>query len=141
MRKLLVASQKGGVGKTTTSINVAAATALAGARVLLLDADPLSSISSSLNLGQHAQRQTLRLARLRSERHEAWPGFNRAQAAVVEGAVLVSRLHLLPRAKIESEMAYLQIAIDKTAGPCEHEAWGWLQGAVAREPATLEGRA
>ena len=62
MRKLLVASQKGGVGKTTTSINLAAATALAGARVLLLDADPLSSISSSLNLGQHAQRQPLRQA-------------------------------------------------------------------------------
>ncbi|MFO0879837.1 MAG: ParA family protein [Gemmataceae bacterium] len=60
MRKLLIASQKGGVGKTTTSINLAAATALSGARVLLLDADPLSSISASLNLTQHAQRQSLR---------------------------------------------------------------------------------
>ena len=85
-----------------------------------------------------AQRPTLRLARLRSERHAEWPGFNRAQAAVIEGAVLVSRLHLLPRAKIESEMAYLQIAIDKTAGPAEHEAWGWLQEAVARAAAALE---
>ena len=97
-----------------------------------------------LRLGERdddAQRPTLRLARLRSERHAAWPGFNRAQAAVVEGAVLVSRLHLLPRAKIESEMAYLQIAIDKTASPCEQEAWAWLQEAVAREPATLEARA
>ncbi len=62
VRKLLVASQKGGVGKTTTSINLAAATALAGARVLLLDADPLSSISSSLNLAEHPERQTLRQA-------------------------------------------------------------------------------
>src|SRR5262245_3876976 len=62
VRKLLVASQKGGVGKTTTSINLAAATALAGARVLLLDADPLSSISASLNLAQHPQRQQLRQA-------------------------------------------------------------------------------
>ena len=88
-----------------------------------------------------AQRPTLRLARLRGERHAAWPGFNRAQAAVIEGAVLVSRLHLLPSAKIESEMAYLQIAIDKTAGPSEHEAWGWLREAVAREAAAVEGRA
>ncbi len=60
MRRLLVASQKGGVGKTTTSMNLAAAIALTGSRVLLLDADPLSSISSSLNLTQHAQRQALR---------------------------------------------------------------------------------
>src|SRR5262249_29835640 len=60
VRKLLVASQKGGVGKTTSSVNLAAAAALAGNRVLLLDADPLSSISSSLNLAQHPQRQTLR---------------------------------------------------------------------------------
>lgn len=85
-----------------------------------------------------AQRPTLRLARLRGERHASWPGFNRAQAAVIEGAVLVSRLHLLPRAKIESEMAYLQIAIDKTAAPAEHEAWGWLQEAVARAAAAVE---
>ncbi len=41
-------------------MNLAAATAMTGARVLLLDADPLSSISSSLNLPQHAQRQALR---------------------------------------------------------------------------------
>ena len=88
-----------------------------------------------------AQRPTLRLVRLRSERHAAWPGFNRAQAAVIEGAVLVSRLHLLPRSKIEAEMAYLQIAIDKTAGPSEHEAWRWLQEAVARLAAPVEGGA
>jgi uncharacterized protein len=56
---------------------------------------------------------------------------NRAQAAVIEGAVLVSRLHMLPAEKIASEMAYLQIAIDKTAGSEEREAWSWLREAVA----------
>ena len=55
---------------------------------------------------------------------------NRAQAAVVEGAVLVSRLHMLPPEKIDTEMKYLQIAIDKTAEATEHEAWGWLREAV-----------
>jgi hypothetical protein len=87
-----------------------------------------------------AQRPTLRLARRRAQCHRGYPGFNRAQAAVIEGAVLVSRLHMLPLAKIESEMAYLQIAIDKTAGLAEREAWGWLQDAVAtrRVPATGE---
>ncbi len=62
MRKLLVVSQKGGIGKTTTAINLAAATAQAGARVLLLDVDPLSSISLSLNLTEHPRRQSLRTA-------------------------------------------------------------------------------
>ncbi len=45
--------------------------------------------------------------------------------------MLVSRLHMLPPDKVDSEMAYLQIAIDKTAGPEEREAWGWLRDAVA----------
>jgi chromosome partitioning protein len=60
VRKLLVASQKSGVGKTTASVNLAAAAARAGTRVLLLDADPLSSIGMALNLAQHPQRRPLR---------------------------------------------------------------------------------
>jgi cellulose biosynthesis protein BcsQ len=43
-------------------MNLAAATALTGTRVLLLDADPLSNISTALNLAQHPQRQALRPA-------------------------------------------------------------------------------
>lgn len=79
-----------------------------------------------------AQRPVLRLARVHAAQHAPFAGLNRAQAAVVEGAVLVSRLHLLPMAKIDQEMAYLQIAIDKTAGPDELEAWAWLREAVAQ---------
>ncbi|MBS0437644.1 MAG: DUF447 family protein [Proteobacteria bacterium] len=78
-----------------------------------------------------AQRPVLRMARVHEASHADFLGLNRAQAAVVEGAVLVSRLHMLSLEKIDSEMAYLQIAIDKTAGPGEHEAWGWLREAVA----------
>ena len=59
--------------------------------------------------------------------HAPFHGFNRAQAAVIEAAILISRLERLPLDKIEREMAYLTIAIDKTAGPVEQEAWGWLQ--------------
>ena len=84
------------------------------------------------------QRPRLRLARVHEERHASYLGFNRAQAAVIEGAVLVSRLRMLPAEKIDDEMRYLQIAMDKTAGPAELEAWGWLQEAVAghrRSPA------
>ena len=88
-----------------------------------------------------AQRPTLRLARVQEVQHSPFPGFNRAQAAVIEGAVLASRLHLLPREKVVGEMAYLQIAIDKTAGPEELEAWSWLREAVARHHAPALGEA
>jgi hypothetical protein len=78
----------------------------------------------------HPQRPVLHLARVHQASHGWFDGLNRAQAAVVEAAVLVSRLRLLPADKIRAEMTYLRIAIDKTAGPLEHEAWGWLQDAV-----------
>ena len=58
--------------------------------------------------------------------HAPFKGFNRAQVAVIEAAILASRLHMLPREKIERELAYLQIAVEKTAGPREHEAWRLL---------------
>ncbi|MGI8723979.1 MAG: DUF447 domain-containing protein [Methyloceanibacter sp.] len=58
--------------------------------------------------------------------HAPFKGFNRAQSAVIEAAILASRVHMLPREKIEQELAYLQIAVEKTAGPREHEAWRLL---------------
>ncbi|HXZ15310.1 MAG TPA: DUF447 domain-containing protein [Roseiarcus sp.] len=58
--------------------------------------------------------------------HQAFEGFNRAQAAVIEGAVLVSRLNMLPRDEVEAELKRLSIIVGKTAGPGESEAWSWL---------------
>ncbi len=58
--------------------------------------------------------------------HAPFKGFNRAQAAVIETAILTSRLKMLPREKVEQELGYLQIAVEKTAGPREHEAWRLL---------------
>jgi len=85
-----------------------------------------------------AQRPVLKLDRVHAVRHAPFAGLNRAQAAVIEGAVLVSRLHMLPAAKVDSEMAYLQIAIDKTAGAGEREAWAWLREAVAAHRAAAQ---
>jgi uncharacterized protein len=87
------------------------------------------------------QRPVLHLDRVCERTHAPFPGFNRAQAAVIEGAVLVSRLRLLPADKVDGEMAYLQIAIDKTAGPVEREAWAWLTAAVAAYRAAAAGKA
>lgn len=62
--------------------------------------------------------------------HAPFRGFNRAQSAVIEAAVLTSRLNMLPPEKIQQEIAYLQIAIEKTAGERELAAWGWLMETI-----------
>lgn len=64
------------------------------------------------------------------EQHAPFLGLNRAKAAVLELSILVSRLDFLPREKIEREIDYLKISIDKTAGPEEEEALGWLMQRV-----------
>jgi uncharacterized protein len=79
-----------------------------------------------LEVRDDATRPQLLMKKVAEFNHQPFAGFNRAQAAVIELAVLVSRLDFLPREKIESELQYLQIAIDKTAGVRELEAWAWL---------------
>ncbi|HEY7987396.1 MAG TPA: DUF447 domain-containing protein [Methylophilaceae bacterium] len=71
--------------------------------------------------------------------HAPFRGFNRAQAAVVELAVLVSRLHMLPAEKIDTEIRYLSIAMEKTAGEREKEAWDWLMEAITNFRAEQNG--
>jgi hypothetical protein len=76
------------------------------------------------------KRPRLFLRQVHEVTHAPFPGFNRAKAAVIEAAILVSRLHMLSADKIDREIEYLHIAIDKTAGDKEREAWAWLMAAV-----------
>jgi hypothetical protein len=72
------------------------------------------------------QRPRFHCRVVRTVAHAPFEGLNRAKAAVVEAAILISRLEFLPREKVERELTYLEIAVQKTAGPTEQEAWDWL---------------
>ena len=65
--------------------------------------------------------------------HEGRPflGFNRARHAVVEGAILVTRLHLLGAEEVSRQLRELAVIVEKTGGPREHEAFRLLEEKAA----------
>lgn len=58
-------------------------------------------------------------------------GLNRAQHAVVEAAILATRLDFLPRAEVLAEYRRLAVLVDKTGGPDERRGFDLLQSYVA----------
>ena len=62
-------------------------------------------------------------------------GFNRARHAVLETAIYATRVHMLARDFLEAELARLQVIVDKTAGPAEHEAMALLAEYIRSAPA------
>jgi len=74
---------------------------------------------------------------IHSVNHAPFKGYNRAQHSVLEAAILISRLDWLPIDKIDTEIDYLRIAVEKTAGPKEWQAWEWLMAKIAQHKAEI----
>jgi hypothetical protein len=84
------------------------------------------------SIEEDATRPKLICKAVHTVNHAPFKGFNRAQYAVLEAAILSSRLDRLPMAKIEAEIGYLRIGFEKTAGDRELEAWGWLMAVIEK---------
>ena len=79
-----------------------------------------------------ALRPKLFCKTVHSVNHRPFQGFNRAQYSVLEAAILISRLSMLPWDKISAELDYLRIGLEKTAGDREWQAWGWLMELIEK---------
>lgn len=113
-RVFAVSNQKGGVGKTTTVVNIAAALARGGLRVLVIDLDPQGNASTALGVPHQ-------------------PGVRGAYEVLVENAALKSvivpttedaRLHCVPAtidlAGAETEMVYASVHDEKSSADMRH---------------------
>jgi chromosome partitioning protein len=82
---IAITNQKGGVGKTTTAVNLAACLAAAGRRTLLIDMDPQANATSSLNIDRSSLQKTI---------YHVLTDSVEPRDAIVQSPV--DRLHVLP---------------------------------------------
>ena len=77
-------------------------------------------------LDDREERTRIEAEVVHAGRHRDFFGFNRAKHAVVEAAILATRIAILPSEEIEAEFRKLAVLVAKTGGPQEHAAFAFL---------------
>jgi hypothetical protein len=80
-----------------------------------------------VNLFDQTERTTVECRVTDQGRIRDFFGFNRAKHAVVEAAIVATRLHILPENQVQEEMARLATIVEKTAGDQERRAFEFLK--------------
>jgi hypothetical protein len=80
-----------------------------------------------VSIDESEPRVRIEAAVVHAQRRRDFFGFNRAKHAVLEAAVLATRIAFLPREEIATEYRRLAVIVDKTGGSAEHEAMAVLQ--------------
>jgi hypothetical protein len=83
-----------------------------------------------LTIDDRSERVTIEAQTVHSGRRRDFFGFNRAKHAVVEAAILATRIALLPAEDIAAEFRRLAVLVEKTGGPQEQEAFRFLSAYV-----------
>lgn len=65
--------------------------------------------------------------------HKKYQGYNRANGAVIEACILATRVKMLNKLKIENELNYLKISVEKTAGKSELKSWQKIKKFIENE--------
>lgn len=85
------------------------------------------------SIEQEGERATLQLNILKMGRVRDFIGFNRAKHAVIEAAILATRVGILSDSDITSQMEMLRSWVDKTGGVSEHDAYSFLQQFIIKK--------
>ena len=112
------------VGTSPVSPTVTAATSVGG--WILSDSCRLYAFRA-IDIDDEEPRTTIRCEIVDRGKIRDFFGFNRAKHAVLEAAILATRVHLLPREEILREFARLEILVQKTAGDQEERAFEFLK--------------
>ena len=92
-------------------------------------------------IDQTGPRMSLNCRTVKRHRHRDFLGFNRARHAVLEAAILATRLDFLPASEISDQLFRLNTIVKKTGGPQEHAAIAMLNQFVANANQTDESTA